>query len=240
MTKMKGIIKEFKIGLQENLLMGLAFVWVSVVPSLGTLVSIPILLNSYDSIRVFSMGGWLESCLILMVLTGLMGLALVPTTIVAVFSGFLFDWQFFPLLVVAYALASILGYFWGSIVTKDGLDFLFKRYPKTKHIIDTRKKNIPEVVFFLRISPIIPFAFSNLLFAFLQTGIQKLLVWGTLGMLPRTTLAFYTGTIASDLYAAFHQGNSTYQAPLFILLLLVSSWGLWKVFTNTKEKKSPQ
>lgn len=236
MTKMKGIIKEFKIGLQENLWMGLAFVWVSIAPSLGTLISIPILINFYENIRIFSMSGWLANCLILSIVAGLMGLACIPTTVVAIFSGFLFDWKFFPLIVAAYALASILGYYWGRYVTKNGLDFLFRRYPQTRYIIDARKNSLPHAIFFIRISPIIPFALSNLLFAFLKTGIQKLLVWGTMGMLPRTILAFYTGTVANDLYEAFHRGDSSYQAPLFFGLLLLSSWGLWKIFTNTTEK----
>ncbi|MGY6522340.1 MAG: VTT domain-containing protein [Mongoliitalea sp.] len=229
---MRSIIKEFKTGIQENLFLSLAFLWVSIMPSLGTLIATPLVLTRSNYITEFP---WLNPFSLLITclcLTFLMGLALLPTTMVAVFSGFLFGWKIFPLLVASYAAASLLGYFWGQMVTKGGLVFLIKRYPKVGTAIEERSHSIPQLIFFIRISPVIPFALSNLLFAFLQTGWKKLLIWGTIGMLPRTLIAFYTGTIANDLYDAINQGDDTLKVWIFIGFLVVSTWGIWKVIRS--------
>ena len=232
MTKMRSIIKEFKTGIQENLFMGLAILWVSIMPSLGTLIATPLVLNGSNYLAEFP---WLNPFSLLVTcifLTFLMGLALLPTTMVAVFSGFLFGWKIIPWLVASYAAASLLGYFWGRMVTKEGMDFLIKRYPKVGTAIAERSHSIPQLIFFIRISPVIPFALSNLLFAFLQTGWKKLLIWGTIGMLPRTLVAFYTGTIANDLYEAINQGDDRLKVWIFIGFLIVSTWGIWKVIRS--------
>ncbi|UJP65010.1 TVP38/TMEM64 family protein [Mongoliitalea daihaiensis] len=238
MTKMTGIIKEFKTGIQKNLFLGLAVLWVSVMPSIGTLTATPVMLTHVDFIRQFPWSSPLSMLTTCLILVCVMGIALLPTTMVAVFSGFLFGWQMFPWLILSYASASLIGYAWGKFVTKDGLNFLINRYPKVSVLLESHAQNLPQLIFFIRISPVIPFALSNLLFAFLKTGWKKLLVWGTLGMFPRTLLAFYTGTLANDLYDALYEEDSLSKWLLFLVFLGISTFGIWKIFTSRKQKQS--
>lgn len=236
MTKMASIIKEFKTGIQENLFLGFAVLWVSLMPSLGTIIATPLILNYQQILGDIPWSSGLMLILTCLVLVILMGLALVPTTMVAVFSGFLFGWKILPFLVISYAIASLLGYGWGLLASSNGLDFLKKRYPKVDKALQSKSQKIPQLIVFIRISPVIPFALSNLLFAFIKVGWKKLLIWGTAGMLPRTFVAFYTGTLANDIYDALRQGDDNYQVLIFIFLLILSSYGIWRIVKPSEQK----
>ncbi len=87
-----------------------------------------------------------------------------------------------------------------------------------------------ELIFFVRLSPIIPFALSNLMFALLKSGWKKLVIFGTIGMLPRTTLVFISGTLANDLYTAIRQDGVSEKVWIFVFLLVLSFWGIWRFF----------
>ncbi|MCH7403421.1 TVP38/TMEM64 family protein [Belliella kenyensis] len=232
MKKKEGIFKRLKRIGEKNPRMVIAIAWVSIIPALSSLLLIPLVLSKANELDFSPQLHLIQTFLYVVIGMITMGLALIPTTLFAILSGFLLGWGVFPALIVSYALASLIGYGCGKSLSQDNLDVLLSQYPKASTLLKDKSDNMGELIFFVRISPVIPFALSNLLFAMLRTGWKKLIIWGTLGMLPRTSLAFFSGTIAFDLYSAIHEEGTNGKVWIFIGLLLLSIWGIWRFFTK--------
>jgi uncharacterized membrane protein YdjX (TVP38/TMEM64 family) len=174
MEKKEGLFKKFQIAYRINPAVALALLWVSVMPSIGSLTGIPVLVNQTQFLQSIDILSPSPAFIYLVSMTLLMGMALMPTTLLAILSGFFFDWEAFPLLFLAYNFAALLGYGWGKKLGGDSLDLILKNYPKAKNLIESRRNRIGELVFFGRLSPVIPFAVSNLLFSLLHVGWKKL------------------------------------------------------------------
>jgi uncharacterized membrane protein YdjX (TVP38/TMEM64 family) len=230
MEKKRSIFKEFKEASRNNPKIALAVLWVSLMPSTGSFILVPWALHQSKWISLLDFSSPQVAFTALTVSTLLMGLAIMPTTLIAALSGFLLGWKAFPWLVLGYSLATLLGYAWGKGLGGQSLDFLLNKYPKAKGLIDQKRENLGELIFFVRLSPVIPFALSNLLFALLNSGWKKLILFGTMGMLPRTTLVFFSGTLVSDLYAALNTEGISGKGWIFSGLLLLSFWGIWRFF----------
>lgn len=230
MTKKVGIFKGLKDFGKNNTRVALAVLWVSIAPSVFSLLLIPIVVSNSTSFYDLNSLAFLESLIFVLLGTLMMGLALMPTTLFAILSGFIFGWQALPLLILSYTLATLLGYGWGKRLGGDSLEELLTQYPKAAAMIESKKDSVGALIFFVRISPVIPFALSNLLFALMKTGWKKLVIWGTIGMLPRTTLAFFSGTLAFDIYSAIGQESISGKGWIFLGLLLLSIWGIWRFF----------
>lgn len=232
MTKKGGIFKDFREAARINPYVASAMLWVTFMPSIGSLVLVPWTISRADWLMQLNFHNPITISGALLVSILLMGLALMPTTMLAGLSGFFLGWTVFPWLVLGYTLATVLGYAWGKKVGGDSLPLILARYPKAENLIRKKQGQLGELIFFVRISPVIPFALSNLLFALMRSGYWKLVVFGTLGMLPRTTLVFVSGTLASSIYGAIRQGEGVSNYVVFIFLLLLSIWGIWRFFTK--------
>jgi uncharacterized membrane protein YdjX (TVP38/TMEM64 family) len=230
MEKKQGIFKEFKIAAEQNPMVASALLWVSFMPSLGSLLFVPIAINYSSFLSQIDFTDATTVILGLLASILLMGLALMPTTLVAGLSGFILGWQAFPWLVLGYTLATLLGYGWGKKLSGDSLELILNKYPKAKKMLERKSGRMGELIFFVRLSPVIPFALSNLMFALLKSGWKRLVIYGTIGMLPRTTLVFVSGTLANDLYTAIRQNGVNGKVWIFIFLLLLSFWGIWRFF----------
>jgi uncharacterized membrane protein YdjX (TVP38/TMEM64 family) len=230
MTKKVGIFKGLKDFGKNNTRVALAVFWVSIAPSVFSLLLIPTIVSKSANPYDLNISAFPESLIFVIVGTLMMGLALTPTTLFAILSGFIFGWQTFPLLILSYTFATLLGYGWGKRLGGDSLEELLTQYPKAAVMIESKKDSVGALIFFVRISPVIPFALSNLLFALMKTGWKKLVIWGTIGMLPRTTLAFFSGTLAFDIYSAIGQESISGKWWIFLGLLLLSIWGIWRFF----------
>ncbi|MCC5938044.1 MAG: VTT domain-containing protein [Lunatimonas sp.] len=189
------------------------------------------MLVNYDQWTVPVLDSLLSIGIFVAVTACSMGFALIPTTLLAILSGYIWGWQAFPYLIAAYTLAAALGYLAGRSVSADMLDPLLEQYPKARKAIDTKRQQIGSLIFFIRISPAIPFAFSNILFALLGTGLKRVLWFGLWGMLPRTTLAFSSGIFAENLYEAIHDASrSNTDFILIFCFLAISIVGIWHFF----------
>lgn len=236
MYKKLPIFKHFSNIYRRSPWVLVAILWVSILPSIGALT-----LGNwiYRNWSIVNLSPIIEPEIALIYCfsgTALMGLALVPTTFFAVVSGYVFGWASFPFLVLAYTLASALGYISGRVLEKDSLDLILEPYPKAKHLIMEKKEQMGGLIFFVRISPVIPFAISNLVFALLRTGIKRVLWFGFLGMLPRTLLAFSSGALAGSIQEALSSKSSVWQYILIVLLLVVSLYGIYAFFTKSATK----
>lgn len=204
--------------------------WVTIVPSLGSVFAVNLLYANQEAINQWQFGtpGFLP--LYVGITSLLMGLALIPTTLLALLSGFLFGWISFSWLVIAYSIASAIGYMAGKNLDNSSLEFLLKKYPKAAQLIADKRRQISQLIFFVRLSPVIPFALSNLLFALIRVPLAKVIWMGLWGMLPRTLMAFTTGVFADSLISAVEEQSGAGQLFAILLLILLSGWGIYRFF----------
>jgi uncharacterized membrane protein YdjX (TVP38/TMEM64 family) len=158
----------------------------------------------------------------------LMGFALLPTTLTALASGFFIGWIGFPFLVLAYSLASVIGYFFGKCSNTGLLEILYSKNPGLRAELESRQAKEGSLVFFVRISPIIPFAISSFIFASMQISLRKVLLYGIPGMLPRTLISFGTGVLANSFVLAQKSMSSPMQWGIVIILLILGVMGILK------------
>jgi uncharacterized membrane protein YdjX (TVP38/TMEM64 family) len=233
MTKKDSIFKDLVRYFRSHSITTLGWIWVSFVPLLGSLL----LSTRYQELEQISVTGIGEQVLLVLALTLLVGLALLPTTFTALASGFFWGWTVFPHLVIAYLLANVLGYSLGKWLNADFRTILYARHPSLQEEIEKRIEQPAGLVFFVRISPLIPFAISNFLFASLGIPLSKIIRFGLPGMLPRTILAFASGMAAQSFLEAQASLKDPQDWLILGLLLVGSIWGIWH-FWNKKKIKS--
>ena len=208
----------------------LGWIWVTVMPGLGSLL----LLSHAESFEVFELEHPLDHLFFTATLAVLLGMALLPTTLSAVATGYLFGWIGFPGLFFGYLLANVIGYTLGKILNTDFLSLLYLRKPELRGQLENRIQHPKSLIFFVRISPVIPFAISNFLFASLKIDLREVLLFGVPGMLPRTLIAFTTGLLASSLLDAKKTMNEPGQWAILAFLLALSFWGLYRNWNQSK------
>lgn len=224
MTKKGSIFNFFLAYAKTQPWVVLTWTWVVVFPAIGSLVA---LLHYQELLQLSPREGWGYLLFTGLAATG-MGLALLPTTFTAVLTGFVLGWIGLPLLVIAYCLATVIGYFFGKWSNANLWEMLNQRYPKVGLAIEKRKSHPGGLIFFIRISPVIPFALANFLFASLQVSLKQILLYGIPGMLPRTLLSFLAGIVAGDFLAAQSSLQDPYQMAFLVLFLVLSGWGIWR------------
>ncbi len=156
--------------------------------------------------------------------------ALTPPTMLALIFGYFLGWQaVLPLCIIN--LGGIL--FINSIVRwldHDRFLRFLSRNPKTQSVLDRILNKELEVIFFAKLSPILPFGLTNLLFALSGARLVNILLGGFLGMLPRTLLAIWSGHEAREIRTLLENPNqSTWTQLIIIGLIVVSVVGLWQV-----------
>ena len=224
MTKKASIFKVLVEYFRSHPNAVLGWIWVSLVPLLGSLV----FASTYFWVEKIHVQSIADHFLLTLSLSLILGLALLPTTLTALACGFFWGWLGFPDLLLGYILANILGYRIGKGLNTDFLPLLFAKNPRIKTQIESRMERPEGLIFFIRISPVIPFAISNFLFASMGISLRKVLLFGVPGMLPRTFIAFATGMIANSFLGAKQALNHPYQWGILIFLLLISGVGLYQ------------
>lgn len=230
MTKKGSFFNQFPKYIQSNPRATLGWLWVATVPFFGSLV----LIQTYPALLSIPIDSFL-SYFCWMILAGfVMGCALLPTTLTAVLAGYWLGWIGFPWLVLAYGLASALGFGLGKILHLNLQDFIAERFPDFFQKLESKRAKTGSLIFFIRISPVIPFAISNFLFASLSVSLKNVLYYGIPGMLPRTLFAFLAGILASSFLEAQDTLQKPWQIVLLVILFLLSCWGIWKNWTTKK------
>lgn len=222
MTKKDSIFKWLGTYFRSHPSTVLGWLWVSIAPLAGSLF----LTANYhwlEQVKVESFG---DHLLLTLALALVVGLALLPTTFTALAAGFFWGWIVFPDLLIGYLLANVLGYSLGKALHADFKPFLYARNPHLQEEIEKRVDRPASLVFFVRISPIVPFAISNFLFASLAIPLRKILLFGVPGMLPRTCLAFASGRVAQSFLGAQESLQQPAHWALLALFLAGSAVGI--------------
>ena len=128
-----------------------------------------------------------------------MAFALTPTTFIALLSGYFLGWQAFIPVGITYWIASFLGYKAAQMIDGGRFIRILSEKPKVKQILENLQKDEFKIILLARLSPVLPFAVTNLLFSFSGTKLRNFLTAGFLGMLPRTILSIWIGTQAQEI-----------------------------------------
>ncbi|WP_019989061.1 TVP38/TMEM64 family protein [Rudanella lutea] len=160
-------------------------------------------------------------------------LALMPPTFLALVFGYFLGWN---ALIPLFALNMAAILFVNTAVhwlDGDRLRHHLEQNPKVHQILDRIGQRELRFIFFAKLSPVLPFAVTNLMFALSGARLYNVLLGGFLGMVPRTALAVWAGSQARELRALLTQPGGTanlgWTQGIVAVLLLVSVVGLWRV-----------
>ncbi|TGE22138.1 TVP38/TMEM64 family protein [Hymenobacter aquaticus] len=211
--------------------------------SMGLLVAMPVvgstsltilLYNYQDLLHHLSLG----QVLLYFLLIGVtMAFALTPTTFVALVTGFYFDWAGLPGMVVAYALAALVGYEVASRLDHGKMTTFLHHFPKADAVMRELKNESLQLIILTRISPVLPFALMTFVLAVMRIDRRRFLLGSVLGMLPRSLFFYWLGTKAQDVFALVnHPDTGTAGKLLLLVLVVISLFGLYYVFNRALKR----
>lgn len=200
--------------------------WVSVAPLAVSSVVTYYALTYETTIRQFGVGEWAAffalSCVT-------MGLALTPTTFIALASGYFLGFAAVVGVVVGYTVASLIGFSLTYAVDQGQLmnsiygwlgEDKAQRLRQLLHGIADHQFGI---IVMARLSPVLPFALMNVVLPVAGMRLRSFLVAGTLGMLPRTASFVWLGSEAKTLRTLVEEGGDGLLPRLLLVGLLVVS-----------------
>jgi uncharacterized membrane protein YdjX (TVP38/TMEM64 family) len=173
----------------------------AVLPMLGSAVLITV---------AYPLGYWLQdnwqigSGLFLLGTLIFCGLALLPTNLIGILSGWAFSFELgIALLIIGLVGAAFISFLVHSRLTGDRLQHVFDNHPKSKAIhqalLGQSIWRTTLIIFLLRLTPAMPFALTNFLMASARVPVKPFLVGTFFGMLPRSSAVVFVGSGLSDL-----------------------------------------
>lgn len=157
-----------------------------------------------------------------------------PTYLAVVFGYFLSYWAILPVFIINVLAIYLIYVVVHWLPTDRWFSFIYEN-KKALKMIEKVKTNELKVVFFLKLSPVLPFTLTNIALALSGAKLRNILLGGVLGMIPRTLLAVWTGTQAKVIQEAFkNPEKDQWQQQIIILLLVVSLVGLIQTFWKKK------
>ncbi len=105
-------------------------------------------------------------------------------------------------------------------------------------ILNNIRKEELKFIFFTKLSPVLPFALTNFVFALSGAKLKNILLGGFLGMIPRTLLAVWTGSQAKEIRKLLENPNEGNLQKILIILLLIISVGGVLYYVSPRKIKS--
>jgi uncharacterized membrane protein YdjX (TVP38/TMEM64 family) len=206
----------------------LSFVGFTLLPLFSTTLLSYYLLKYEATISTFGILEWLVLTLIL---TLGATIALCPPTFLAIVFGYFMGFKAIPYLLIINFGAIFLIYVFYKILDFKWIEGYFEKNEKIKNLLKNIKADELKIIFFAKLSPILPFALTNLTFAVSGAKLRNILIGGFGGMLPRTILAVYTGSQAKQIRTLIQNPNEgLFSKILVLLLIIVSVWGITHYF----------
>jgi uncharacterized membrane protein YdjX (TVP38/TMEM64 family) len=178
-----------------------------------------------------------QQLLYFVVIAFTMAFAFTPTTFVAIVTGYYFGWLGLPGMVLAYALASIIGYELAQRLDHGKLRNFLHLFPKADAVLGELQNQSWQLIILTRLSPVLPFALMTFVLAIVGVPRRRFLVASVLGMLPRSLFFYWLGTQASDVLALLRDPDQgTLSKAVLIVLVAASLFGLFVVFNRALQK----
>ena len=178
-----------------------------------------------------------QSLLYFVAIAFTMAFALTPTTFVAIVTGFYLGWAGLPGMVVAYALAALVGYEVATRLDEGRLLGFLHHFPKAEAVMQELKHQSWQLIVLTRLSPVLPFALMTFVLAVLRVDRRRFLLASVVGMLPRSLFFYGLGTKAQDVLALVRDPDTgTAGKVLVVALVVVSIAGLYYLFNRALQR----
>lgn len=150
-------------------------------------------------------------------------IALTPPTFLALIFGYFLGWSailpVFILNMVAIYLVNMLT----RLMNRERFIEYLSENKKVKAILDSIRNDEFKIIFFTKLSPVLPFALMNLVFSLSGAKLKNILWGGFLGMIPRTLLAIWTASQAKEIRKLLENPNEGSTEKIVIIILVVAS-----------------
>ncbi|UOQ99044.1 VTT domain-containing protein [Hymenobacter sp. 5317J-9] len=178
-----------------------------------------------------------QSLLYFLIVGVAMAFSLVNTTAVVLITGFYLGWSGFPGMVVAYALAALVGYQIAATLDHGKMLAFLGHFPKVDAVMKELKTDSWQLIFLTRISPVTPFALMTFVLAIMRVRRGPFLFASVAGMLPRSLFFYWLGTKAQDVFALLKDpGTGTTGKLLLLALVAASFFGLYYLFNQALKR----
>ena len=207
------------------------------------LVAVPLVGSSSLTFVLYRHQQFLENLttaqsLLYFVIVGVtMAFSLVNTTAVVLVTGFYLGWSGFPGMVIAYALAAMLGYQIAATLDHGKMTAFISHFPKVDAVMKELKTDSWQLIFLTRVSPVTPFALMTFILAIMGVRRWPFLLASVAGMLPRSLFFYWLGTKAQDVFTLLKDpGTGTTGKLLLLGLVVVSFFGLYYIFNHALKR----
>jgi len=154
-----------------------------------------------------------------------MAFALTPTTLVAVVSGFYFSWHGLLGVLIAYPFAAVIGLLFGRLLMRALTNRDYFESQTLRSFYDNLAVSQLPMLIFCRLSPILPFAMTNIALSRMKINWKEYIIGTLIGMFPRTLLFFLVGKNTKDIWMFINDpgkgGLHTLLLPVFILISVI-------------------
>ena len=154
-----------------------------------------------------------------------LALGFIPTTFYSLLCGYIFGWGSLQLILISYAIACALGYIICSKIDNGGLlNALEEKYNigSVKIKLESSGFWIPAMC---RLSPALPFAIMNAVFAIVKFPFVKYMIGSMIGMMPRTLFAVFIGMGFTKIHSV-EDMKSEWSLWFAIVLAIISFGGI--------------
>ncbi|HEX8328776.1 MAG TPA: VTT domain-containing protein [Hymenobacter sp.] len=204
------------------------------VPLLGSASLTGILYKNQEFLENLTTG---QSLLYFVIVGVAMAFSLVNTTAVVLVTGFYLGWSGFPGMVVAYALAALVGYQIAATLDHGKMLTFLGHFPKAEAVMRELKTDSWQLIFLTRVSPVTPFALMTFILAIMRVRRWPFLLASIAGMLPRSLFFYWLGTKAQDVFALLKDpGTGTTGKLLLLALVAASFFGLYYLFNQAVKR----
>jgi uncharacterized membrane protein YdjX (TVP38/TMEM64 family) len=159
-----------------------------------------------------------------------MTFALTPTLFIAVISGFYFSWYGLLGVLIAYPTAAVTGLLLGRLLMRVSTKRDYFDNQKLRDFsADLSASQLPLLIF-CRLSPLMPFAMTNIAMARMEISWINYIAGTMIGMFPRTFLFFLAGKNTKEILLFIENPNKNgVQAFILPVLIMISAVGLYAV-----------
>jgi len=205
----------------------------TIVPLVTTSLATAWAINHESLLRSWPFQNWI---IVTLILTLASSVALTPPTFLALVYGYFLGWIAIPLLFGLNFGAIAIIFIMSRFLNPESIrGYLIQVYPKVTSLLNRFYQNELRLIFFAKLSPILPFAVANLFFAMAGARFKQILAGGTLGMIPRTILAVWAGKEAQDItYLLAHPNEGLWTKVVLITLIVISTIGIGYFFRDKK------
>lgn len=205
--------------------------WVVVMPLAISSVVTYLALANEATVDQFGVQPWIIAFL---VSCFTMGLALTPTTFVALVSGYFLGLIATLGVVASYTVASLIGFALTRAVDQGQLMTSVygwlgdRKAQQLRKLLDGIADHQFGIIVMARLSPVLPFALMNVVLPVAGVRLVPFLIAGTLGMLPRTAFFVWLGSEAKALQTLIETGDQGAGGRFILIgLLVISSLGFF-------------